>query len=155
MLRGPINDQVPLPHILFSISPFPFSFCRWLTDTFALAQVFKSTMSTDGFDMAGVGTALKDVTKVVNNTLPAKNEEAHNLAREKGWVEPQEFDYDTYNAAGTKAAAREIGQSEWAHSAEKYEWKEEYGDVGPPSAALEAQLFRSEFTNRRGLKFDK
>ena len=140
-------------HSLFL--PFPFRFSRWLTDTFALAQVIKSTMSTDGFDMTGIGTALEDVTNVINKTVPAKNEEAHNLAREKGWVEPQEYDYEIYNATGTKAAAREVGQSEWAHCAEKYEWKEEYGDVGPPSAALEAQLFRSEFTNRRGLKFDK
>jgi ATP-dependent RNA helicase DDX3X len=112
-------------------------------------------MSTNGFDMEGVEAALKDVTKVSNNTPPAKNEEAHNLAREKGWVEPQEFDYDAYNATGKAAAAREVGQSEWAHSAEKYEWKEEYGDVGPPSAALEAQLFQSNFINRRGIKFDK
>lgn len=112
-------------------------------------------MPTNGFDMEGVGAALKDVTKVANNIPPAKNEEAHNLARERGWVEPQEFDYDAYNATGKAAATREAGQSEWAHSAEKYEWKEEYGDVGPPSAALEAQLFHSGFINRRGLKFDK
>lgn len=112
-------------------------------------------MGTDGFGMGGLGTALGDVSNAVHNTAFAKNEEAHNLAREKGWVEPQEFDYNAYNATGGAASAGEVGQSEWAHGAEKYEWKEEYGDVGPPSATLEAQLFRSEFINRQGLKFDK
>jgi ATP-dependent RNA helicase DDX3X len=112
-------------------------------------------MSTNGFDMEDVGTALKDVTHVVNNGAHPKNEEAHTLAREKGWVEPQQFDYDAYNAAGKGAAAGEFGKSEWAHGAEKYEWQEEYGQVGPPSVSLEAQLFRSEFINRQGLKFDK
>jgi ATP-dependent RNA helicase DDX3X len=115
-------------------------------------------MSINGFDMEDVGTALNDITKVANNTAPAKNEEAHTLAREKGWVEPQEFDYNTYNAhnpSGKAAGAGDDLKHHWAHNAEKYEWKEEYGDVGPPSDALEAQLFRSEFTNRRGLKFDK
>jgi ATP-dependent RNA helicase DDX3X len=112
-------------------------------------------MSINGFDMEDVGTALNDITKVANNTAPAKNEEAHTLAREKGWVEPQEFDYNAYNASGKAAGAGDDLKHDWAHNAEKYEWKEEYGDVGPPSDALEAQLFRSEFTNRRGLKFDK
>lgn len=112
-------------------------------------------MSTNGFEMGDVGTALNDITQIANNGANAKNEEAHNLAREKGWVEPQGFDYSTYNATGKGAGAGEVGDNEWAHAAEKYEWKEEYGDVGPPSTALEAQLFQSEFINRRGLKFDK
>jgi ATP-dependent RNA helicase DDX3X len=54
-------------------------------------------MSTNGLDMEDVATALNDVT---NNATLAKNEEAHALARDKGWVEPQEFDYDAYNASG-------------------------------------------------------
>jgi ATP-dependent RNA helicase DDX3X len=112
-------------------------------------------MSTNGLDMEDVGTALNDITNVANNTTPAKNEEAHTLAREKGWVEPQGFDYDAYNASGKAVAAGEVIKGDWSHNAEKYEWKEEYGDVGPPSEALEAQLFRSEFINRQGLKFDK
>lgn len=143
-------------HASFFTSPAQkLRFTQCLTDNCASFQVFEFTMPTNGFDMEGVGAALKDVTKVANNIPPPKNEEAHNLARERGWVEPQEFDYDAYNATGKAAATREAGQSEWAHSAEKYEWKEEYGDVGPPSAALEAQLFHSGFINRRGLKFDK
>ena len=112
-------------------------------------------MSANGFDMEEMGTNLTDITNVANNTAPAKNEEAHTLAREKGWVEPQKYDYGAYNASGRSVAAGEVSKGGWSHNAEKYEWKEEYGDVGPPSEALEAQLFRSEFINRQGLKFDK
>jgi len=112
-------------------------------------------MSTNGLDMEDVATALNDVTKVANNTTPDKNEEAHALARDKGWAEPQEFDYDAYNAFGKGTGTDQVVKGDWSHNAEKYEWKEEYGDVGPPSAELEAQLFRSEFINRQGLKFDK
>ena len=105
-------------------------------------------MSTNDLDMEGVAAALNDVTKVVNK-------EAHALARDKGWVEPQEFDYDAYNTSGKVTGTDQVVKGDWSHNAEKYEWKEEYGDVGPPSAELEAQLFRSEFINRQGLKFDK
>jgi hypothetical protein len=35
-----------------------------------------------------------------------------------------------------------------------YEWKEEYGDIGPRFEALEKELFGSEFHVRTGIKFD-
>ena len=108
-------------------------------------------MSTDDIDMEAMGSALNDITNGAK-TAPTKNEEAHALARDKGWVEPQEYDYNAYNSSGQPAGD---GRAFWAHKAEKYEWKEEYGEVGPRSEALEAQLFRSETTNRQGLKFDK
>jgi ATP-dependent RNA helicase DDX3X len=112
-------------------------------------------MSTNGLDMEDVATALNDATEVANNTTSAKNEGAHALARNKGWIKPQEFDYDAYNASGKGTGTGQVVKGDWSHNAGKYEWKEEYGDVGPPSAELEDQLFRSELTNRQGLKFDK
>jgi ATP-dependent RNA helicase DDX3X len=112
-------------------------------------------MSTNSLDMGDVVTALNDATKVANNSTPAKNEEAHALARDKGWAEPQEFDYDAYNASDKVTGTDQVTKDGWSHNAEKYEWKEEYGDVGPPSADLEAQLFRSKLINRQGLKFDR
>lgn len=112
-------------------------------------------MSTNGPDMNDMSLALNDITDSVNNTGPVKNEEAHALARDKGWVEPQEYDYNVYNASLNAAAPGDVVVGDWSHNAEKYEWKEEYGDVGPPSEKLEAQLFRSEFINRRGLRFDR
>ena len=112
-------------------------------------------MSANSLDMEDIFTALNGVTKVANNSAPAKNEEAYALARDKGWVQPQGFDYDAYNTSSKVTGTDQIIKDDWLHNAEKYEWKEEYGDVGPPSSELEAQLFRSEFINRQGLKFDK
>ena len=109
-------------------------------------------MSTDALSMEDMGAALADVTNTANNV---KNEEAFALARDKGWVEPQGFDYETYNASGRATADNEALQTEWGHNAAKYEWKEEYGEVGPAVPELEQQLFRSEFLNRRGVKFEK
>ena len=109
-------------------------------------------MSNDALGMEDMGAVLADVTNTANNV---KNEEAFALARDKGWAEPQAFDYEAYNASGKAAAENDALQGEWSHNAAKYEWKEEYGEVGPAIPELEQQLFRSEYINRQGLKFDK
>lgn len=67
--------------------------------------------------------------------------------RQAGWVEPVKYDYDTYNADRKDLEATE-GQSDlpsWAANATKYEWSDEYGDVGPAHPELEKMLFRDEF----------
>lgn len=113
-------------------------------------------MSNNALAMDDMDAALGDImntTAAANGTV--KNEEAHALARGKGWVKPQDFDYSTYNSADKPGADNEAIQAAWAHNAKKYEWKEEYGDVGPAIPELEQQLFRSEFINRQGVKFDK
>lgn len=43
----------------------------------------------------------------------------------------------------------------WASNAKKYEWSDEYGDVGPEFRDLELQLFHGEHINRTGIAFDK
>lgn len=110
-----------------------------------------STMAA--FDTEDMTDALVEAT----NVQPTfKNEEARKLAEEKGWVKPSDFNYAQYNADGKGADdAAAVSGAEWAHSAAKYEWKEEYGELGPEIPELEEQLFRSEFLNRKGLKFDK
>ena len=91
--------------------------------------------------------ALGDITNPAN---------ANNVASENGWVEPSPYDYKQYNATGQDAAeALASAGGEWASSAARYEWKDEYGEVGPRVPELEKQLFQSEFLNRRGIKFDK
>lgn len=116
-----------------------------------------------GFDNNDdMADALKDVTNGVNGgdgdapAGPAKNEEATKLAREKGWVEPEAFDYTALGqptvVEGERVVTVEDGN--WAHNAAKYEWHESYGDVGPANEDLEKQLFRSENINRQGIKFD-
>lgn len=100
--------------------------------------------------------ALKDVS----NDAVAKNAEAVAFARQKGWAEPSSYNYEEYGK-------QEYGKPEqdatvvdstmpvWGHNAQKYEWKEEYGDVGPRNEELEEMLYRSEFIPRQGLKFDE
>ena len=82
------------------------------------------------------------------------NEEAARAARDHGWTAPQQYDYASYNATGDDLRAAQADLPAWAHNAEKYEWKEEYGDVGPRNEALEKQLFRNELLNRAGIKFE-
>jgi len=68
-------------------------------------------------------------------------------ARGAGWTEKTAFDYDQYNRTG--------GDSHnWAGSAKKYEWKDEYGDVGPEVPELEQLLFGGEFQMRKGAHFE-
>ncbi|KAL4924559.1 DEAD/DEAH box helicase [Aspergillus undulatus] len=123
----------------------------------------------DNFDVASVRDALADVT----NAQSAKNAEASAIAREKGWVAPEDYNYDKYihstqdkpdepvefGANGANGESVSNGENllgepvpQWAANAAKYEWNDEYGDVGPQNPRLEEQLFRSEFINRTGLK---
>ena len=91
-----------------------------------------------------------------NGTGPPKNEEAHAAARKAGWVAPTAYDYNAADARGPPpaedGAVDEIPQ--WAHNAARYEWNGELGDTGPHVPDLEAMLYRSEFRNRKGIKFD-
>lgn len=120
------------------------------------------------------------VVPPVNNM----NAEAAARAREHGWAEPQQYDYQKYQApinpphgGGGAAAAAAAGGADgvvssdpavsgaatengdefpqWASSAAKYEWKEEYGDVGPRNEALEQMLFHSDLISRAGTCFEK
>ena len=43
---------------------------------------------------------------------------------------------------------------EWAATAQRYEWQDDYGDVAPPFPDLEQQLFKNDFITRRGANFD-
>lgn len=63
-----------------------------------------------------------------------------------GWVEPVPFNYESYQDPAT---------ANWAGLASCYEWKDEYGDVGPRNEELEAQLFRDEFLPRAGQRFEE
>ncbi|KAL4975182.1 P-loop containing nucleoside triphosphate hydrolase protein [Aspergillus desertorum] len=79
-----------------------------------------------------------------------------------GRVEPKDYEYEKYVAAFSSERPAEDGEYSqdeqpvpgWAANAAKYEWNEEYGDVGPENPHLEDQLFRSEFINRTGLKIE-
>ena len=99
-----------------------------------------------GFDSGEMQEALGDVA----------NGNGHNEAAEKGWVNPSPYNYTQYNKTGQEAAEALASTGvDWASNAARYEWKDEYGEVGPEIPELEEQLFRSEFLNRKGIKFDQ
>ena len=110
------------------------------------------------FDTSGMASALPEASNPNANGAAVKL--SGDELREKGWAQPQAFDYSAdAPQPGEEALTKPDGEvqevSGWAHDAAKYEWSEEYGDVGPRIPELEKQLFQSEFINRRGIKFDK
>lgn len=74
-------------------------------------------------------------------------EAAQKVAREKGWTDPVPFEY--------AELANSKDHRDWAGIAARYEWKDEYGDVGPAVPELEDQLFRGELIARAGAKLDE
>jgi ATP-dependent RNA helicase DDX3X len=114
----------------------------------------------DNFATADMSEALQDVTKggaSAGAPAPGRDPEAAAKARQLGWVQPEAYNYPAYNAGSGKEReeAETLHNLEtWGHKAARYEWLEEYGDVGPANAELEETLFRSEHQQRTGLKFD-
>lgn len=108
----------------------------------------------DPFSTDDLDSALPETAGVTSRL----DQEAANIAREKGWAEPEKYDYSRYaGPAGPSAdgASPPHDDIPWASDARKYEWKEEYGDVGPEDEELEKILFRNDFINRAGVKFEK
>ncbi|KAJ5251903.1 hypothetical protein N7489_002313 [Penicillium chrysogenum] len=73
-------------------------------------------------------------------------EAAHQIARDKGWTDPVPFEY--------AELANSKDHLEWAGVAARYEWKGEYGDIGPRVPELEEQLFSGDLIARAGAKLD-
>ena len=85
-------------------------------------------------------------------------------------IKPVEYNYEIYNAsthearqdAERTAVEKKVNHDEqfiddvplWASNAVKYEWNDEYGDVGPAHPELERQLFQDRYQNRAGEKLD-
>lgn len=102
---------------------------------------------------------LADMTNTMANTT-VRDEKAANRCRELGWAEPEKYDYDTYNAGAKPREERAAVEESkdlpaWAANAQKYEWSDDFGDVGPRHEALEDMLFNNEHINRTGIAFDK
>jgi len=78
---------------------------------------------------------------------------------ERGWDKPEPLDYEALQAKpeafkiaedGEQSATKAFGTSEWASSAQKYEWKEEYGDVAPEFPELEKHLYTGDLMTKMG-----
>ena len=95
----------------------------------------------------------------ISSVTPASTTDSSNAAREKGWTTPKGYDYEKYTSTlpplNQPQGDNQEQLPEWAAQAAKYEWKDEFGDVGPRNTELEEMLFRSEYTNRTGLKIGK
>src|SRR5437773_811494 len=59
------------------------------------------------------------------------------LDRPAGWVERQKFDYEAYTAEG-QGLLGSVGNET------RYEWKDEYGEVGPRVPVIEKALFEGD-----------
>jgi ATP-dependent RNA helicase DDX3X len=110
----------------------------------------------------------------VETIKPSGADEYAAKARDAGWVKPMSYNYDAYAKGNTyertklsrdenvdpncdvpfRGAGGDAGFTDeltsWGASAAKYEWKDDYGDVGPDVPELRQQLFNSEFTQRPG-----
>ncbi|KAF1992322.1 putative DEAD/DEAH box RNA helicase [Aulographum hederae CBS 113979] len=116
-----------------------------------------NTPNPDAFETSAMVEAVDEITNEVAegsqasevvpyephpNTLLTKEELAAK-ARDSGWVVPQPYNYDVYTSDNKD-------DGEWGASSAKYEWNDDYGEVGPKIPELEAQLFKGEYTMRIG-----
>lgn len=112
-------------------------------------------MSANGDDHA-----LSDVTNKVANVH--FNEAARERVKEANWGAPQGYNYTKYNAGPSDKTAPasqsdqpQDGASSWAANAAKYEWDQEFGDIGPSHKELEKMLFGDPDKVQQGEKFSK
>lgn len=114
-------------------------------------KLIHDKMSTNGED-----PVLADITN--NMAISTLNEKQAQRVKDANWGEPTKFDYESYNAGSREerqavAAAQE--GPEWAATATKYEWSDEYGDVGPAHPQLERLLFGDETKMEKGEELAK
>ena len=103
------------------------------------------------------GDAVVDVTDKMEQAN-LKNAEFVQRSRDAGWVEPVKYDYEAYNA-NTKESRDALEPTHelptWAANATKYEWSDEYGDVGPAHEELEKMLFGKDLRVTEGTQRGK
>lgn len=114
---------------------------------------------------ADLGKALNEATNgtsASDNTGPVRDEEKYKQAREAGWVAPQAYNYEAATAKHGDEPASSSGEQVddsdapcWAHEAAKYEWQDDFGDVGPEVPELEAQLFKGDTRTKIGQHLEK
>ncbi len=110
---------------------------------------------------AALGTTETALRESTNDALtgPPRDEVKAQLAREKGWVEQQNFNYGAtippQNAPADMTFAGGDETPGWMHRARKYEWRDEYGDIGPEVPELATELFGSELRLKKGFHFNQ
>ena len=104
----------------------------------------------------GNGVAVDGEPQVTETQAAAPNKElAENLVklREKGWITPVPFKYDTVkdqSAPDAPTVTAPGAEPDWLGGAAIYQWDDEFGDIGPENPALEEELFRGENLMKAG-----
>lgn len=107
-------------------------------------EAVDTVSAAEGASAVGSDAGEAPVEGVLSGVGP-NPEAAHKVARDKGWTDPVPFEY---------AELADKNHLEWAGVAIRYEWKDEYGDVGPAVPELEDQLFHGDLIARPGAKLD-
>jgi ATP-dependent RNA helicase DDX3X len=113
-------------------------------------------MSDAGFDFHDTTGDVEAASTTTSKVIPEQNfigapkdkEEAESKAREHNWPDKVPYDYSSYQPGAAAAKIDEIADllapltiAGAAVSAARYEWKDEFGDVGPEIPQLEEILF--------------
>jgi ATP-dependent RNA helicase DDX3X len=118
----------------------------------------------DAFSIEAMNDALeaiKDLKGVQAAGPPADTDEAKAKARAHGFVLPTAYDYSLYERGPTALGPEGDDENatmpprEWASNAARYEFEDEYGDIGPRVPELEEQLFKAPTIVRTGIHMSK
>lgn len=126
---------------------------------------FDDVAAATTFDTGEMEAALTESTKIRPEQkyigAPQDKDEAESKARKHGYTAPVPYDYSAYGTRSQAAtdggegedimAPITVGSGINTAQAARYEWKDEYGDVGPKIPELEEHLFTSEFRMEAGL----
>lgn len=122
-----------------------------MADTWGTTPAAPEAATTDEWSSAPAETAeetpaetAEESTKLTAPDL--SKEEFVQKARGAGWTETTAFNYEEFARLGGADA-------EWHGTSKVYEWKDEFGDVGPVVPELEHILFGGEFMMRKGEHF--
>lgn len=74
-------------------------------------------------------------------------------ARQLGWKPKEQLDYATASA-NFKDQQSHSNVPQWSSQAQKYEWHDEFGEVGPEDPALEKALFEDTHRPQKGEYFN-
>lgn len=114
------------------------------------AASFDNPASDAGVDSADGMTqkthVQENVPAGVLSGIGPNAETAGQIARDKGWTDPVPFEYSELDGKEHR---------DWAGVAARYEWNDDYGEVGPPNVELESQLFRGDLIPRAGIKLNE
>ena len=100
-------------------------------------------MSDQGDNMA-MGDIKQSLSTIDPHSSSFDKEAALRHAKEKGWTEPVPYNYSTTGSQDATEDAFSHPEAAWLSDAVRYEWSDDYGEVGPANPDLEQNLFYSE-----------